>query len=191
AAHRSMTLPHPMVLIVASGVAAVILLGAVGFVGNHLIQNNMLSGAAKGTQGVKTAAADSTHEYSWAFDFDRDKAWKDADDKLGEAKEMKYRGRAKDSTQDAYAVRGESEELRTEARKLDGSKTLGGVVNGEVDALGRKNAGEGKPQSGGGGGPGRGFGGFAKGGGVEVGEKVDDKGGVARCGGNVGNKTTG
>src|SRR6184192_4433655 len=47
AIHRPMSLPHPMVLKVASGVAAAILLGAVGFAGNYLIENNKLPGAAK------------------------------------------------------------------------------------------------------------------------------------------------
>src|SRR5437763_13445701 len=48
--NRSMSLPHPMLLKVASGVAAAILLGAVGFAGNYLIENNKLPGAAKVAQ---------------------------------------------------------------------------------------------------------------------------------------------
>src|SRR5207247_6964945 len=74
-AHRPMTLPHPMVLKVASGVAAVILLGAVGFVGNHLIQNNQLPGAAKVGQGqaLPEMSRKSSQQYAWAFDSDWDK----------------------------------------------------------------------------------------------------------------------
>src|SRR5947207_12434560 len=45
--HRPRSLPHPMVLKIASGVAGAILLGAVGFAGNYLIENNKLPGAAK------------------------------------------------------------------------------------------------------------------------------------------------
>src|SRR5947207_2374840 len=71
--HRPMTLPHPMVLKVASGVAAAILLGAVGFVGNHLIQNNKLPGAAKVRSSFMIAPSEHRRIEGWALDSDWDK----------------------------------------------------------------------------------------------------------------------
>src|SRR5258706_14050506 len=69
--HRSMSLPHPMLLKVASGVAAAILLGAVGFIGSYLIENNKLPGAAEVGRGQAVADVDRrATPNTWAFNFD-------------------------------------------------------------------------------------------------------------------------
>jgi hypothetical protein len=143
---RSMSLPHPMVLKVASGVAAAILLGAVGFVGNHLIQNNQLPGAAKVAQrDAAPAATQPLHE--WLFDSDFDNTWREkgtkADKIAGE-----FRG-VKEVPQDAQTKRPESEELGRRST-VDGTIVMGNIVNGEVEAVPQKaeTAGDGRKRAG-------------------------------------------
>src|SRR5258706_5313537 len=97
--HRPMSLPHPMVLKVASGVAAAILLGAIGFVGNHLIQNNQLPGAARIAQRQDVRGPAATNEYAWAFDSDWDKTLgekADGERTWNVQTEAKNRGREKE-----------------------------------------------------------------------------------------------
>src|SRR6266850_2765676 len=121
--HRPMSLPHPMVLKVASGVAAAILLGAVGFVGNHLIQNNQLPGAAKVGRGqaVSEMSRKIAQQYDgWAFDSDWDKPLGekvDGERTWGVPTEGKHWGREKDrvaepALADSRSKRSETEEWR-------------------------------------------------------------------------------
>jgi hypothetical protein len=192
-------MPNPMVLKVASGVAAAILLGAVGFVGNSLIQNNKLPGAARMARHDSSAPV-TNQEYAWAYDFDGEKTWSEKDAKQSDANGRfdgfaKERGRAGEPQQEAQLKRGESEELRSKS-EMDGTKALGEVVNGEVDAIRDKNGGaiEGKPKSN----PSAGvssFGGITGAGGfgnavVQFGEKFDDHIAVESFGVQVANGAT-
>src|SRR5438128_1841132 len=162
--HRPMSLPHPMVLKVASGVAAAILLGAVGFVGNYLIENNKLPGAAKVGQGQAISELGrSPQQHAWAFDADSDKTWNEKDGKWGlqtdnKTREIRQKGRQADpqaepALQQPDGKRGESEELRDAIS--DGSKVAAQGLHREVDAFKAETAEEGKPQGGGGGMEGR------------------------------------
>src|SRR5258706_2284708 len=189
--HRPRSLPHPMVLKVASGVAAAILLGAVGFVGNYLIENNKLPGAAKVEQRPLIGAVSGKKSDTWAFNVDAYTYWNEKDEKRdveGEkaTEERSQTGRVAGGTElapkEAPVNRAEGLGFRGD-RDGDGSKALGDVVaDGEFDAIkqaGAQAAGEGKQQSGpgapggGGGGFGR-FGGSGSGAGVPYGEKAPD-----------------
>ncbi|HEV8377882.1 MAG TPA: DUF4349 domain-containing protein, partial [Tepidisphaeraceae bacterium] len=167
--HRPMSLPHPKVLKVASGVAAAIILGAVGFVGNHLIQTNQLPGAAK----VRSSfILPTTQPRSLAYDTDGEQA-------LGEKNEGqtawykqtegKLRGRDKEAEVDDKLGRQDILEKRSgvtehwgRSGKADGTQPMGNVAAEPVDAAPTKTetAGEGKPQSGSGGGVASNFGGY-------------------------------
>src|SRR5258706_725151 len=80
--HRPRSLPHPMVLKVASGVAAAIVLGAVGFIGSYLIENNKLPGAAKVGRGQALADLDRhSTPNTRAFNVDAYTYWNEKDEK--------------------------------------------------------------------------------------------------------------
>jgi len=145
------SLPNPMVLKVASGVAAAILLGTVGYVGNHLIQNNKLPGAARVAMRSDAAAPATSQPAEWFSDYDGESTtynkesvrwdvWADGASR-GRAKERT----GKDSPGERNAQgRGENEGWRRKSG-VD-ARELGAVVNGPVDRLAAKpnSAGEGK-----------------------------------------------
>ncbi len=173
--HRPMSLPHPAILKVASGVAAAILLGAVGYVGNYLIENNKLPGAARVMQrpliGAVAGGPTTRPQADWFYDSDGDKS---SGEKSGrgwgiqtEAKVRELGERSKEVDrksgavpQDAQGRHGGIAHWGRDANG-DGTVTKGIVVDGEVDALRleKEAAGAGKPQSGSGGGGGGGRGG--------------------------------
>ncbi|HEV8606322.1 MAG TPA: DUF4349 domain-containing protein [Tepidisphaeraceae bacterium] len=191
--HRPRSLPHPAILKVASGVAAAILVGAVGYVGNYLIENNKLPGAAKVAQHETSSGPAATRpQTDWFYDSDWDKSSGEKGLTQGVETEAKLRElgeRSKDvdrksgaTPQDAQGRRWDTAHWGRDANG-DGTVARGRVVNGEIDALRleKEVAREGKPQSGSGGDGGRGYAGFAagfgNGGAVRFGEpKADDSG---------------
>ena len=82
---RPMRIMHPAVLKVASGIAAAILVASVGYLGNHLIVNNKLPGAAR----VAQHEVQNGYSNLWVYDSDGDTSGKDS-------LESYSRGRAKD-----------------------------------------------------------------------------------------------
>jgi hypothetical protein len=153
---RRLVLPHPMVLKVASGVAAAILLGAVGFVGNHLIQSNQLPGAAK-VRNYSATPATTQPQYGLAFDADYDKTWSEKSDGTvtwnvptqGRYRERVNAPEGQVAQETAQAKRGESDGWGRRSG-VDGTKAMGNVVNGEIDALQvmSEKAGESAPRTG-------------------------------------------
>src|SRR5258706_5296167 len=194
--HRSMSLPHPMLLKVASGVAAAILLGAVGFAGNYLIENNKLPGAAKVAQKYEGRGPAAADRYGQDFDsywVKEEKSGKlnlQTESKTHESAERGSGAEAKDEApleKLAKAKRRESEEWRYS--NGDGSKGVAEGLNREFDAIKVDAFVEGKPENGA---VQRGFGagGFGAGWAVQAGEKTDAKTGLMSYGVDVSNGQT-
>ncbi len=174
-AHRPMSLPHLMVRKAISGVAAVIVLGAVGFVGNHLINNNQLPGAGQRARKVARQYTADENIHTWAFDADGENRLSERDEKT-DVKAMKSLARGREGQQDAPPKQIAVDEARQTV--TDGTKALAGAAGGDFDVLRQKNEAEAKPQSGVGGPAGQsagGYGGFGNGGGTQLGERFDDK----------------